>query len=161
MSRKVFLFGFGGCRQRVGKGGFCFLKRAVVATSICIASGLVAKGQSPYLNLHYDDLTVLIRLGGLDVMEQDSSRIHCVDVKKYRNVILHFSQGICYRVVTTFQNHWDFIKEASLMDEAYGDYECMRWLIPMDGGYDDVVGSQKKGYDIIQETFEYELESNE
>jgi hypothetical protein len=150
-----------GDRQRIGKMLVRLTRKALLVSSIVFLGSCGAMSQSPYLLMRHGDLSALLRFQGLDVMETDSSHIHCVDDRKLRNVILFFSDGVCKRVMTTFQNHYDYQKVMNFLDVRYGDLEGTTWIIPMANGYDMIRGVSRRGYDIIDENFTTDAESVE
>lgn len=123
----------------------------ILMASLYLSYGCI--GQSSYLTLEREGAVKLLNEREIEIYEEDSDHIHSVDSIGLRNIILYFTEGVCMRVVTTFQREEDFKRVVAFMNRSFEWIDELYWKVKMEGGEDVITGWRRPGYDIIEENF--------
>jgi len=118
------------------------------------------KSQGEYLSMGYEDIVEILKDSKIDIVERDSVYIHSVDVNTYRNIIFYFTDSICTKTITTFQNSIDFLKLINFYEIKYKSDLPMTWYVTLENGIDSIRAERKKGYDLIEENFIFMFNNN-
>ena len=109
--------------------------------------------QSVYLNMTREKVVELLNEREIEIMDSDNGHIHSVDDRLYRNLIMYFEDGYCYKVITTFQEPESFMKMLGFLRRRYKEVGKMCWILPMESGKDVVIAYRETGFDVIEEEF--------